>query len=200
MRQPFTLVLNASPNPGGHTMRLADAVLAHLPGEWRVVHLYREAITPCLACGCCAEGGACPLPDSMPALVGALAACDFLLLASPLHFTSLTAPLIAFFSRLQPFWQAGKRGIALLPPKRRIAGLAVTAGAEYRDMFRPARSVAAAACNSIGAPLAGMATAANTDTLPVEQNPAALGEAAALAKAMLERGGCQRKPAGEPQA
>jgi multimeric flavodoxin WrbA len=114
-----------------------------------------------------------------------LIAADFLIAASPIHFSSLSAPLIAFFSRLQPFWPARRRGEAPLPRRPRQAALAVTGGSDYDGMFDPAHSVAAAAFTVLGIPFAGMAAAGGTDNRPAGDNPEALAAAAALAKRML---------------
>lgn len=185
MTPPRALVLNGSPSPAGNSMRLASAVLEALAADSDTVHLYDERILPCRACGQCAEGNACQIDDAVPGLLRRMAAADLVLIVSPLHFTSLTAPVIALFSRLQPCWRAKREGRDPLPPRRRAGGLAVTAGSSYPNMFAPARSVAAAAFYSLSIPLAGMATAANTDTLPVADNPAALAEARELAAKML---------------
>lgn len=196
------LLLNGSPRAEGHSMRLAGAMLAVFAAagaECEIVHLYEQALSPCRACGCCRKardaGGAyetlCPLDDAMPGLARRLEAADAAVVASPLHFTSLTAPVIAFFSRLQPFWEARGRGGAVVMGGRRTAAgrgqaaLAVSAGSEYADMFRPARSVAAAAFNSLAFHFAGMATAAGTDRLPAGENAPALHAAEELAATML---------------
>ncbi len=180
-----TLLFNASPNPDGHSMHLAMAVLAGLPGTCETIHLYSENITPCLDCGCCSQGVPCPIADAMPSLLERTKQADLLLFASPLHFVSLTAPLIAFFSRLQPVWQARRAHPDLIFGKVRAAGLVVTGGSSYANMFEPARAVTAAVCISLGIPFAGRATAADTDVLPIAENESALLEGAGLAKAML---------------
>lgn len=182
-----TLLLNGSPSGSGQSMTLAALVLRDLPSEVTVAHLYGENISPCTGCMACAEGGPCPIPDAMPKLTSMLSGADILLVASPLHFTSLTAPVIAFFSRLQPFWHSRGRKGALPPPiGKRLAGLAVTAGGRYPGMFRPARSVAAAAFNSLGRIFVGMAAASDTDSLPVAKNGQARREAKALGDALRE--------------
>lgn len=179
------LLLNGSPLEHGHSMALAQIVLRDPPADRTTVNLYHENISPCLACMACANGDACPIPDAMPKLTSMLAEADLVLVASPLHFTSLTAPVIAFFSRLQPFWQAAKLGrTPILPQRKRAAALVVTGGGDYPNMFRPARSVAAAAFNSLGLEFVGMASARGTDSLPVEKNGRALAEAGILREAI----------------
>jgi hypothetical protein len=120
----------------------------------------------------------------MPALLAEVARSNVMLVASPLHFSSLSAPVIAFYSRLQPYWRHGR---AIGPAARPAAGpargvLVVTAGSRYDGMFRPARSVTAAMFNTLGIRFVGMATADDTDKTPVKHNAAACAEARKLGK------------------
>lgn len=179
------LILNGSPRSDGNSMCLASAML-EVFGGGTVAHLYREDIRPCLGCGRCDGGAPCFIDDAMPRLLALLSEARLVVVASPLHFTSLTAPVIAFYSRLQPFWRARRAGAALLPEGDRRGALAVTAGSEYANMFAPARSVTAAAFNTLPLPFAGMATAAGTDAVPAKENAVALNGARELAAAMVE--------------
>ena len=189
------LLLNGSPNPAGHSMRLARAMLdvfAAVGAKTVVAHLYDLALSPCRGCGHCRKaesGGACPLADAAPGLIRSVATANFVLVASPVHFTSLTAPVVAFFSRLQPFWQAKRRGVRLLPELTRSSALILTAGSERPDIFRAARSAAAAAFNTLAIPFAGMAAAAGTDRTAAADNREALAAAAELAQNMVRTTG-----------
>ena len=185
MSHPFALFLDGSPNPAGNGMRLAGAMLEVFGGESSTARLYDMDIRPCRACGACVAECGCRERDGAAELLSRLAVSDLIVVVSPLHFTSLSAPVIAFFSRLQPYWRAKREGRILLPPRRRAGALVVTGGASYPNMFAPARAVAAAAFNSLSIPLAGMATAEGTDDMPVSKNPEALAAARALAKRML---------------
>ena len=186
MSAPSTLILNGSPHTDGNSVFLARMVAAALGGHCRIVHLFGERLEPCRACLACRGGGACPIDDAMPAILDKLAGADFVVMASPLHFTSLTAPLVAFISRLQPFWHARNRGGAVdgRPPGRQSGALVVTGGANYPNMFRPARSVALAAFKSLDIPFAGMLAVPDTDRVPARDNFAAHAEAAALADSL----------------
>lgn len=179
------IVLNGSPHRHGNGMTLAAAIVRAVGGGMNVLHLYEKNIAPCRACLSCLEDGRCPIMDDMPAVLTAISDADYVILASPLHFTSLSAPLIACISRLQPLWRSPQH--VLSPAKRRIGALVVTGGGTYPDMFRPARSVALAAFNTLRAEYAGMLGVAETDTLSAADNPAALAEAEALAMKMLHK-------------
>lgn len=178
-------VFNGSPAPGGKSMRLAGAVLDALDDGGRIVHLYGASVAPCIDCGHCATHMECIFQDDMVEYGARLAAADVVLVVSPLHFVSLTAPVVAFYSRLQPLWQARRRG-AGGPSRCRVGGLVLTGGSSYRNMFEPARAVTAAVFNSIGVRFVGMATAADTDTVPIAENVEALAAARKLGEALRE--------------
>lgn len=179
------VVLNGSPHRHGNGMTLAAAIVRAIGGGMDALHLYDMKIAPCRACLSCLEDGCCPIMDDMPAVLTAISGADYVILASPLHFTSLSAPLIACISRLQPLWRSPRR--VLTPVKRRIGALVVTGGGTYPEMFRPARSVALAAFNTLRTEYAGMLGVAETDRLSAADNPAALTEAEALAEKMLHK-------------
>lgn len=187
MSGPSILLINGSPHREGNSMALGRAVCMAVSDAISVERLYELSIAPCRSCGLCACGGECPLTDDMPRLLRLVDAADVLVISSPLHFTSLSAPVIAFYSRLQPFWtgwdamRSRSNG-----GRRRFGALAVTAGGSYRNMFSPARSVTAAVFNTLAIDFVGMTTASDTDALPVRENRVALDEAKALGGRLRE--------------
>lgn len=177
------LLLNGSPHGRlGESMALARLVTDRLPGDTVCLDLYEMVVAPCRDCGACADGGRCPLDaaDAMEEVTKGLSWSDVVLMASPLHFTSLSGPLVCCIGRMQRFWNSGG-----LNGKPRSGGLVVTGGTLYRDMFEPARRVGAAAFATLGIAWRGMAAVGNTDCVRVADNPAAQVQAAALAEALL---------------
>lgn len=165
------VVLNASPHAAGNTMALARALLRGC--RHTRLDLYDMALAPCRGCGACAGGRPCAIADDAPGIIRRLLDADRIVLASPVHFMSLSAPLVALVSRLQAVWQGCAR------PAGRQGALVLTAGSDREQDFGPARSVAAAALNVLGARLACVVQAGGTDALPVCNNTAALTNAAA---------------------
>lgn len=183
-----TLVLNGSPAPSGHTARLVGELLRHVDGGHEILDAYKANIAPCVACGRCAGGSGCVIRDDMPAIREKLATAPILLIASPIHFSSLTAPLIALFSRLQPEWRRWSMAGKPEPSPARLGGLALTGGATYPRMFEPARAVAAAVFRTLGLTFAGMAAASDTDARPVIENAEAMASARELAERLKNAG------------
>ncbi len=180
-----TLVLNASPRSAGNTMALADLLLAHLPGERGVLSAYDLSVAPCAACGGCSGTGVCVIDDAMSLVREEIARADLVVIASPLHFTSLTAPMIAIISRWQSCWQ--RRGP--LCARRRLGAVVATGGSDYPKMFDCARRVALAGFATLGVELCGMLCVAGMDgeNTPAAFSPETHREAEALAQAILSR-------------
>lgn len=180
MTGPRTLVLNGSPRTDGNSAALAAAFVNALGGPTSRVDLYRSNITPCLDCGVCRGGGSCPIADAVPEVLELTAAADVVVVASPLHFSSLSAPVIALFSRFQPYWHG-----AALPARRRRGALLVSAGSRYPDMFLAARKVAAAAFKTLRIPFHDMVAVPDTDALSAGENRQAMAEVRELAENIL---------------
>lgn len=176
----FTLTLNGSPRDNPSSMLLSQAVTDRLPGEKKCVQAYRVSAAPCIACYRCSEEGVCFMDsgDDLHWLRKDFLRADLIVIASPLHFSSLSAPLLTIASRLQPEWHRRDGR----PPREKPAygALVLTGGSLYPNMFEPARIVAAALFQTLGLAFAGMVTASDTDRLPVERNVASLERAAAL--------------------
>lgn len=165
-----TLVLNGSPRRDGNTMTLAGLFLDALGGEHEILHAYDLAVSPCTACGKCAQNGVCAFDsrpgDAMPRVREELLRADCVVVASPLHFTSLTAPLVALISRWQSYWplrRPGARAPAPLSDKKRAGVLVATGGAEYKDMFDCARRVTLAGFNTLGMEMLGVLSVSGMD-------------------------------------
>lgn len=185
---PRTLVLNGSPRPDGNTMALARLFLDAMPGEREVVSAYDAAVAACTACGACAGGGPCVIGDAMPAIGEKIARADIVAVASPLHFTSLTAPLVALISRWQSYWEARRAGGDPLGGKRRLGVVIATGGSDYPAMFECARRVAAAGFVTLGIEYCGMLCVSGLDAGEKRPfSPDVRREAEALAAAALAR-------------
>ena len=102
--QKKVLIFMASPRPHGNTNALC-AKFAE--GARESGHIVRQVnfsdikLSPCLGCNYCgSHGGKCCQPDDMNALLEAFAACDVIVLASPLYYYTVNAQLKIFIDRL----------------------------------------------------------------------------------------------------
>ncbi len=126
--------------------------------EVEVVRAYEARVNPCLACeGCnedqvgCSVGG-----DDWHRVETLLRSADVLLVASPVYFMGLPAPVKAIIDRLQALWWHRERGGRVATnegPFRRGGLILVAAGDD--TTFKPSRRVALAALNTLGFELTG---------------------------------------------
>ncbi len=132
-----------------------------MPGESEILSAYQLAVRPCEACGGCAGGRECVIRDGMERVWEGLVRADCVVVASPLHFSSLSAPLVAVISRWQRVWEARRAGGAG-DGRRRFGVIVATGGAAYPGMFESARRVAAAGFVTLGVEYMGMLSVSAT--------------------------------------
>lgn len=178
------LILSGSPHPNGDSMALARRLAAVLGGGVSIVDLHIEPVRPCCGCGACAVSGECPYThgDAFAAIMRQVAAASYTIMASPVHFSGLSAALVGFISRFQVYW-----GRNVSEQFRGVAGLVAAGGSEYDGMFLAARKVAGAAFKTLGMPLAGMVGIGGTDLRPAAEDPEAFARLDDLALAMQNR-------------
>jgi multimeric flavodoxin WrbA len=89
-----TIVLSALQSSGTEHLRtvLEDA-LHQRGGEVRWIDLAGIEFYPCMACGRCSDTGRCVLKDDLTGIIAQIAACDRLVLATPI-FLGVHAPLM----------------------------------------------------------------------------------------------------------
>ena len=96
-----TLILNGSPHPNGDTAHALKFLTTHLNGSVKQISAYIAKVAPCTDCRRCKIQAGCAIEDEMQQIYPLLESCDNLVLASPLHFSELTGPLLSLCSRLQ---------------------------------------------------------------------------------------------------
>lgn len=100
--------INASPRKGANTATLVETVLKGAEGkgaETRLVHLNRLEMKPCLGCdGCKANLGHCVQKDDLTPLMEEMAACDALVLGTPVYWFHVSAQFKTLIDRLYCFY------------------------------------------------------------------------------------------------
>ncbi len=97
------LILNGSPRKQGNSQRLLQEVtrvLDEAQVTWECWHLGAKAVQGCLACGYCHTHPGCALQDDVNELAPKLAACDGLVIVSPVYYASANGSLVALLDRL----------------------------------------------------------------------------------------------------
>lgn len=136
--------ITGSPRRGGNTDLLLAEVLrgaASKGAEVKTIVLNDLTITPCQHCDACFEKGKCRIKDDMQMVYRELEDADRIVLASPIHFMTVTAQAKAMIDRCQALW--ARKYVLKIPPlgsePGRKKGLFVSVGGrEVANLFEPA--------------------------------------------------------------
>jgi len=118
--------ISGSPKLEGFTNRLLTRAIegARSRGaDAETIILNELEFDPCQGCGGCDKTGECVLSDDMTPLYGKILLADGLIIASPIHFGTVSAQLKMMIDRLQCLW------IAKYRLKKKLAGPAAKRGA-----------------------------------------------------------------------
>ena len=102
------LMLNGSPHAQGNTalaLREMEKIFTECGIEVETVHVGNQAIRGCVACGYCFKNGKCVVDDAVNEIAPKFAACDGLVVASPVYYASANSTLTALLDRL--FYSTG---------------------------------------------------------------------------------------------
>ena len=97
------LMINGSPHPRGNTylaLHEMEQVFARENIATEILTVGNRDIRGCTACGQCGETGRCVFDDLVNETAPKFAACDGLVIASPVYYASANATLIALLDRL----------------------------------------------------------------------------------------------------
>jgi multimeric flavodoxin WrbA len=97
------LMLNGSPRKNGNcavALHEMEQIFQTEGIETEVIQVGNQPIRGCIACGSCMRSGKCVFDDLVNETAPKLAACDGLVVASPVYYASANATLMAFLTRL----------------------------------------------------------------------------------------------------
>jgi multimeric flavodoxin WrbA len=159
--------------------------------EVEIVRAYDAGVDPCIACGGCNEDqvGCVRHGDGWAPIEASLRAADALVLASPVYFMGLPAPVKAIVDRLQALWWHREKGgtVATNEGPFRRAVLVLSAAGEGDEAFGPSRRMARAAFNTLGFETVGMLLAGGLEGAgDVEGRPELLEEARRLGELLVD--------------
>jgi multimeric flavodoxin WrbA len=154
------LGIAGSPRRGGNTDLLLDEVMkgaASRGAEVKTIILSDLKIDPCQHCDTCLVKGKCKVQDDMQMVYRELEQADRIVLASPLHFMSVTAQMKAMIDRCQSRW--ARKYVLKIPPlgnKRERKGLFISVGGrKVPNLFEPALATVKAVFRTLDVDYAG---------------------------------------------
>ena len=130
------VVLNGSPQKKGITSQIVDYVLAGIEAEIKEYYAYYEDIKPCVAClYCFTHPNECVIKDDFQKMMADFMEADLVILASPLHFSSMTGKLLSAISRMQYLFALKYEHKQPIPFKDKKGLSIITGGNNYPTMF-----------------------------------------------------------------
>ncbi len=135
-----------SPRKNGNTdMLLAEFMRGATSrgAETKTVFLRDLQVAPCQHCDACLKAGICKIKDDMQAIYKEMEAADIIVLASPVQFMGVTAPMKAMIDRCQALWV--RKYVLKAPPlgdnSPRKGFLISVGGRRVANLFEPIQSM-----------------------------------------------------------
>ncbi len=108
--------------------------------ETRTIAINKMKIAPCQHCDSCLKDGECAIKDEMQGIYKEFEQADVIVLASPIQFMGITAPMKAMIDRFQSRW--ARKFVIKIPPlgdERKRKGFFVSVGGtKLKNLFEPA--------------------------------------------------------------
>lgn len=134
------LGISGSPRRNGNTDTLLSEMLrgaADQGAETKTIHLNSMKFVTCQHCDGCLKDGNCIIKDEMQDIYLEFEQADVIILATPIQFMGMTAPLKAMIDRFQARWV--RKYILKIPPlgevKPRKGFLIAVGGTKYKNIF-----------------------------------------------------------------
>lgn len=105
------LLINGSPRKGGNSEVLCEQFAkgaTEAGHEAEKIDLYKQKISPCVACYGCRKTQTCVIKDDMQTVLEKMIAADVIVLSSPVYFYSLSGQLKVMIDRCLPRYQEMK--------------------------------------------------------------------------------------------
>jgi len=123
-----TLILNGSPRKDGDTVALIEELKKYLKGEILELNPFYNKIAPCDDCRACWKKPKCIIRDDMDKVY--TDDYDILVVASPLHMSSLPGPLVNLASRLQVYYASREKLHAPIERRKKEAVMILVGGGD----------------------------------------------------------------------
>lgn len=140
------LAFAGSPRRKGNTDLLLAELLKGAESRGAVVEtivLQNLKISTCVHCDTCLKTGICRIKDDMQSIYPKLEEADVIIMASPVQFAGITAPMKAMIDRCQCLW--ARKYVLKIPPlspvKKRKGFFISIAGRRVKDVFEPSVTI-----------------------------------------------------------
>jgi len=97
-----TLIIYGSPRKNGDSASMAHILKEYLHGDIVELDTYRAKLSPCIDCRYCTKNTACSINDDMAVIYDD--DFDNVVIATPVHTSTLPGPLVSLSSRFQVYF------------------------------------------------------------------------------------------------
>jgi len=136
------LGIAGSPRKNGNTDMLLAEFMRGAAGkgaEVKTIFLRDMKFSTCLHCDACLEAGICRIKDDMQNIYTEMESADVIVMASPIQFMGVTAPMKAMIDRCQALW--ARKYVLKVPPlrdRRERKGFFISVGGtKLKNLFEP---------------------------------------------------------------
>ena len=167
-----TLIINASPRKNGNTAFLINELKRKLKGDIAEISAYYDGIAPCMACEYCRENAQCSIHDKMDVIY----ADDFdnVVIASPVHMSNLSGPLVSIEGRLQVYYNSKRFLNNKINPRKKDGILILTGGGDGSANCAIAAAEVMFRLLNASHPAQNNVFSLNTDKLPASEDAEAI--------------------------
>ena len=167
-----TLIINGSPRKSGDTAALLSELRRYLNGEVTEISAYRDNISPCTDCRWCFENRGCVIKDDMDKIYAD--DYDNLVIASPIHTSLLTGPVVSLASRFQCYYAARRFQNDPIVRRQKRGAIILVGGGD--GTYAPALDLSRMMLRYMNASFdeENFALSHNTDNIPAKDDKAAL--------------------------
>jgi len=166
-----TLIINGSPRQNGSTMSMINIFIKNIRGDIKIINTFITNIIPCNDCRHCWENRMCSKHDDMTGIYEEIQEADNIVIATPVYFYSVPAPLKALIDRLQVYWvnKSIKCDETYLKHKN---GLLMLAGGapSFHNQFAPSILMLQSALKQINTEIIDVITFSNSDKNKIDDD------------------------------
>lgn len=166
-----TLVLFGSPRKNGQTAKMLEVLLEKISGEVEIIDAYKTEIAPCKDCRLCWKHNKCSIKDNFNEIYEKAIEADNIIVASPIYYFSLPAPLKTIIDRFQIHWARLKRNDDSEIKSKKCVMLLVGGANGSETQFLGAELILNCLFKELNGEYIEKVTFKNSDNQLVEDNP-----------------------------
>lgn len=161
-----TLIIFSSPRQNGKTKEILNMLSPLIKGDKEIIDCYdlyyKNAVAPCRDCRYCFTQRGCSIKDKMTDIYEKIDNADNIIMALPVYFHNIPAPMKIVIDRCQTYWAAKIRGEET-PVTKKLMSILVGGAPFFDEQFVHAEGVLARYAKDLRAAYIGSIVFSNSD-------------------------------------